>query len=91
MTREFSDWLESLRDRRARKIVIGRVDRAAFGNIGKTKDLGQGLSEMKIDYGPGYRLYFVQRGDELIILLCGGDKSTQNRDIVRARSIAKEL
>ena len=91
MTREFSEWLESLRDHRARKIVIGRVDRAGFGNIGKVKDLGQGLSEMKIDYGPGYRLYCLQRGDELIILLCGGDKSTQNRDIVRARSIAKEI
>lgn len=91
MTLEFSDWLRSLKDRRARKIVIGRIDRAAFGNKGKVKELGQGLAEMKIDYGPGYRLYFIERGAELIILLCGGDKSSQDRDIAKARKIAKDL
>ena len=88
---EFSQWLQNMRDRRARQIVIGRIERAAFGNVGKFRDLGQGLAEMKIDYGPGYRLYFVRRADELIILLCGGDKSSQNRDITLARTLAKEI
>ena len=88
---EFSQWLQNMRDRRARQIVIGRIERAAFGNVGKFRDLGQGLAEMKIDYGPGYRLYFVRRADELIILLCGGDKSSQNRDITLARKLAKEI
>ena len=88
---EFSQWLQNIRDRRARKIVIGRIERAAFGNVGQFRDLGQGLAEMKIDYGPGYRLYFVRRADELIILLCGGDKSSQNRDITLARKLAKEI
>ena len=91
MMPEFSQWLQNMRDRRARKIVIGRIERAAFGNVGKIRDLGQGLAEMKIDYGPGYRLYFVRRADELIILLCGGDKSSQDRDIKQARKLAKEI
>jgi putative addiction module killer protein len=91
MMPEFSQWLQNMRDRRARQIVIGRIERAAFGNVGKFRDLGQGLAEMKIDYGPGYRLYFVRRADELIILLCGGDKSSQNRDITLARKLAKEI
>jgi len=91
MMPEFSQWLQNMRDRRARQIVIGRIERAAFGNVGKFRDLGQGLAEMKIDYGPGYRLYFVRRADELIILLCGGDKSSQNRDITLARTLAKEI
>ena len=91
MMPEFSQWLQNMRDRRARQIVIGRIERAAFGNVGKFRDLGQGLAEMKIDYGPGYRLYFVRREDELIILLCGGDKSSQNRDITLARKLAKEI
>ena len=91
MMPEFSQWLQNTRDRRARKIVIGRIERAAFGNVGQFRYLGQGLAEMKIDYGPGYRLYFVRRADELIILLCGGDKSSQNRDITLARKLAKEI
>ena len=91
MMPEFSQWLQNMRDRRARQIVIGRIERAAFGNVGKFRDLGQGLAEMKIDYGPGYRLYFVRRADELIILLCGGDKSSQDRDIKQARKLAKEI
>ena len=91
MMPEFSQWLQKMRDLRARKIVIGRIERAAFGNVGKFRDLGQGLAEMKIDYGPGYRLYFVRRADELIILLCGGDKSSQDRDIKQARKLAKEI
>ena len=91
MMPEFSQWLQNMRDLRARKIVIGRIERAAFGNVGKFRDLGQGLAEIKIDYGPGYRLYFVRRADELIILLCGGDKSSQNRDITLARKLAKEI
>jgi putative addiction module killer protein len=88
MIPEFSQWLQNMRDRRARQIVIGRIERAAFGNVGKFRDLGQGLAEMKIDYGPGYRLYFVRRADELIILLCGGDKSSQNRDYSKTKKIS---
>jgi putative addiction module killer protein len=91
LTREFLAWLKALRDRQARKIIARRIERAAFGNVGKMRNLGQGLNEMKIDHGPGYRLYFIQRGEELIILLCGGDKSTQDKDIARARKLVKEL
>jgi putative addiction module killer protein len=68
-----------------------RIDRMAQGNFGWIENLGEGLSEMKIDYGPGYRIYFVQRGSDIVILLCGGDKSSQNRDIRAAKVIAKEL
>jgi putative addiction module killer protein len=87
----FSLWLRRLRDQRAKARIVARIRRASFGNVGDVRSVGAGVSEMRIDYGPGYRVYFVKRGDMLIILLCGGDKSTQDRDIERAKAIAREL
>ena len=90
-TDRFKAWLSGLRDERARARILKRLDRAEQGNLGDAAPVGDGVSEMRIFYGPGYRLYFVQRGKELIVLLCGGDKSTQGSDIEEARAIAKEL
>jgi len=87
----FDRWFERLRDRRAAARIQARIDRAESGNLGDCKPVGEGVSEMRIDYGPGYRLYFVQRGGEVIILLVGGGKSTQARDIEMARELAKQL
>jgi putative addiction module killer protein len=67
-----------------------RVRRLAFGNYGDVKPVGEGVSELRLDFGPGYRVYFIQRGQVLIVLLCGGDKSTQDRDIAGAKKLAKE-
>lgn len=77
----FRDWLESLRDVRARAKVRVRLDRARLGNLGDRKHVGNGVFEMRIDYGPGYRIYFGLEGERLILLLLGGDKSTQQKDI----------
>lgn len=88
---EFASWLRDLRDDRARAKIAIRIDRLALGNPGKVKPVGEGVSELKIDYGPGYRVYFKQHGDELVILLCGGDKSTQDKDIVKAKELAKGI
>jgi putative addiction module killer protein len=90
-TMVFTAWLERLRDKRARARIQTRIDRLRRGNIGDVKPVGAGVSELRIDYGPGYRLYFVQRGTTLVILLCGGDKRTQSRDIARAIKLAKEI
>lgn len=84
----FDRWLQDLRDERAVARILARLDRLAVGNPGDSKPVGEGISEMRIDYGPGYRLYFLRRGPLLIILLCGGDKSTQDRDIARAKALA---
>ena len=84
----FGDWLETLRDARARAAVARRIGRLRDGNFGDTKPVGDGVSEMRIDFGPGYRIYFCRRGPVLIILLCGGDKGSQARDIVRAKELA---
>jgi putative addiction module killer protein len=86
----FDRWLQGLKDLNARSRVIARLDRLALGNAGDVKPVGSGVSELRIDYGPGYRVYFTQRGPVVILLLCGGDKSTQAADIKRAISIAKE-
>ena len=86
----FDAWLTSLRDLRARARIQARVDRLAVGNPGDTRTVGEGVIELRIDYGPGYRVYFVQRGGALVLLLCGGDKRTQVADIGRARKMAKE-
>ncbi len=83
-------WVDGLRDRRAAMRVQVRVDRLAAGNPGDVRPVGAGISEMRIDYGPGYRVYFQKRGDTLVVLLCGGDKSTQPKDIENAKRIAKE-
>lgn len=87
----FRDWHAGLRDRRARVRIQYRIDRLSQGNLGDVKPVGGGVSELRISYGPGYRLYFVQRGPVLIILLCGGDKSSQSRDIATARLAAQQL
>ena len=85
----FDRWLSALKDLRARARIAARLDRLALGNSGDSKSIGSGVSELRIDYGPGYRVYFTQRGS-LIVLLCGGDKRTQVADIRRAIAIAKE-
>ena len=90
MTPTFRDWLRGLRDRQARVRVQARIRRIADGNPGQYRNLGNGVSEMKIDYGPGYRLYYTQRANVLVILLCGGDKSTQVQDIAAAERLANE-
>lgn len=86
----FDRWMSELRDRRAAVRVQVRIDRLAGGNPGDVKPIGGGLSEMRIDYGPGYRVYFMRRGTLLIVLLCGGDKSSQDSDIEQARTIAAQ-
>ncbi len=87
----FAEWLDGLRDERARAKINVRIRRLSLGNPGDVKPVGEGVGELRIDYGPGYRLYFVQRGAQLIVLLCGGDKSTQARDIENAKAMAKTL
>ena len=89
-TELFARWLAGLRDRRARMRITARIRRLSLGNFGDVKPVGGGISEMRVDYGPGYRVYFVQRGETLVILLAGGDKRTQGRDIARARELARE-
>ncbi|MBA4043618.1 MAG: hypothetical protein C0471_04250 [Erythrobacter sp.] len=87
----FSDWLGSLRDRRARAKVVTRLNRLADGNFGDHKSVKDGVFELRIDYGPGYRVYLFQRGKELVILLCGGDKRTQDADIANAKRLKEEI
>jgi putative addiction module killer protein len=87
----FAAWFATLRDRQARARVTARIRRLSLGNPGDVKPVGGGVSEMRIDYGPGYRVYFARRGATVVILLCGGDKRTQNHDIARARELAGEL
>jgi putative addiction module killer protein len=90
-TEEFSNWIRSLRDLRARAKVLSRVDRLALGNPGDVMPVGNGVSELRINYGPGYRVYYVQRGEEYVVLLCGGDKDSQDADIKSAKKLASEL
>ena len=89
VTDVFDRWLTGLRDLQARERIFARIRRLREGNPGDVKPVGKGVSEIRISYGPGYRLYFIQRGDTLIILLCGGDKSSQSKDIAKAIAIAK--
>jgi putative addiction module killer protein len=86
----FDRWMSGLKDKRAAARIQMRLDRLADGNPGDAKPVGSGISELRVDVGPGYRVYYQQRGDVLIVLLCGGDKSTQQRDIEKAYEIAKE-
>ena len=88
-TNEFIKWFQKLRDSRAKYRIYKRIERLAEGNPGDVKPAGEGVSEMRIDYGPGYRVYFKDTGKEIIILLCGGDKSTQEADIEEAKKIAR--
>lgn len=90
-TQKFSQWLRKLKDMRARIAIARRIERAQGGNLGDVKSVGESVYEMRIDIGPGYRLYYTMRGDEIIILLVGGDKSTQQRDIDKAIEMAKEI
>jgi putative addiction module killer protein len=89
-TDEFSEWLGALRDKRARAIVLIRIARLANGNPGDVAPLGDGVSELRIDFGPGYRVYYVQRGMKYVLLLVGGDKSSQAKDIARAKRLLEE-
>lgn len=91
MTEVYRDWIQGLNDRVGRARIQVRVDRLAHGNPGVHRRLRAGVSELKIDFGPGYRVYFTERGGELIILLAGGDKSSQRRDIERAIVLAQNL
>jgi putative addiction module killer protein len=86
----FAEWFGSLKDRRAKDRIAQRIVRIQAGLMGDVKPVGEGFSELRVDYGPGYRIYFCRR-EETILLLCGGDKSTQDRDIREAKSIAKEI
>ncbi|HEY3694087.1 type II toxin-antitoxin system RelE/ParE family toxin [Phenylobacterium sp.] len=90
-TEDFAEWLAGLRDRKAHQRIVARMIVMQNGSLGDAKPVGEGVSEARIHYGPGYRLYFVRRGSEVIVLLCGGDKSTQDRDISRALKLAKEI
>lgn len=90
-TEEFASWFESMDDREARARVTVRIRRLSLGNPGDVKAVGSGVSEMRIDYGPGYRIYFVRRGQSFVILLCGGDKRSQRRDIERAIELSKDV
>jgi putative addiction module killer protein len=90
-TQAYSDWFDNLRDRQARARIDIRIRRLSLGNFGDTKSVGEGVSELRIDYGPGYRVYFVERDQSIVILLAGGDKSTQERDIKKAHKLAREL
>ena len=87
----FSDWLDELRDIQARARIQARIERLAAGNPGDVEPVGEGVSELRINYGPGYRVYFKKRGRALIILLAGGDKSTQPKDIKTALRLARNL
>lgn len=90
-TDEFHRWLGSLGDRRAVTRIVDRLKRASNGNFGDVKSVGSGVSEMRIDYGPGYRVYFFRRGKVLVVLLCGGDKKSQRADIASAVRMKDEI
>ena len=89
-TPTFRDWLDGLRDRKARLRIDDRLKRLAAGNAGDTKPVGEGVQELRMRFGPGYRIYYIWHGQMLIVLLNGGDKNSQARDIAKAKSLAKE-
>jgi putative addiction module killer protein len=88
---EFSSWLKRLRDAKGKARILDRLASAGNGNFGDCEPVGEGVSEMRVHVGPGYRVYFTRRGTTIYVLLVGGDKSTQSRDIVRAKEIARSL
>lgn len=90
-TEAYETWIATLRDEEARARINVRIRRLSLGNPGDVKPVGEGVSELRIDYGPGYRVYYVHRGKEVVILLCGGDKRSQTRDIKQALKLARDL
>ena len=90
-TDTYTRWFRRLRDREAKRIIDSRIARLATGNPGDARPVGQGVLELRINYGPGYRVYYARRGQQLIILLAGGDKDSQERDIARARQLARQM
>jgi putative addiction module killer protein len=90
-TKVFADWLDGLRDARAKARILVRLRRLSLGNFGDWKSIGSGVSELRVDYGPGYRVYLTRQGNSVVILLAGGTKKSQSRDIKRAISLAQEL
>ncbi len=90
-TIEFAEWIDDLRDIRGRARIQARIERLAMGNPGDAKSVGEGVCELRIDFGPGYRVYFTRRGREIVILLAGGDKSSQPKDISAAQRLARGL
>ena len=90
-TEAYARWIVGLADDRARARIEVRIYRLSLGNAGDVKPIGEGVSELRIDYGPGYRVYLTRRGKALVILLCGGDKRTQNKDIATAKALARQL
>jgi putative addiction module killer protein len=87
----FTKWIKGLADRRAKLAIAKRIDRLAYGHIGDAKPIGEGITELRLHIGPGYRVYFTRIGDAIIVLLCGGVRGSQARDIVRAKALMKEL
>ena len=90
-TEEYSRWFDGLQDRQARARINIRIRRVSLGNFGDVKSVGAGVSELRIDYGPGYRVYFVKKGFQVIILLAGGDKRSQERGIKKSQKLAQEI
>jgi putative addiction module killer protein len=91
ITEEFDNWLDTIRDNKTRMVIVKRIRSMSLGALGETRSLTGGLFEAKIRYGPGFRLYFASKGAKIIVLLCGGDKAAQKRDIAKAREMAKEI
>lgn len=87
----FDQWLRRLQDRKGRARILARLESAQLGNLGDVRSVGEGVREMRVHIGPGYRVYFAQRGRVLLLLLCGGDKSTQARDLAKARRVLRDL
>lgn len=90
-TDEFNGWLSALADQQAVAKIASRIERLGLGNAGDVKPIGQGISEMRLTHGPGYRIYYKQTDKTIVVLLCGGDKSSQEKDIKRAKEIAAQL
>ena len=90
-TAAYATWFSALRDRTAKVRIDIRIRRLSLGNPGDVKPVGEGVSELRVDYGPGYRVYFVQKGNEYVVLLAGGDKSSQDQDIKEAKALARNL
>lgn len=88
---EFSNWLRNLRDTVSKAKILVRIDRIMLGLLGDAKSVGEKVYELRIDYGPGYRIYFTRKGRNIILLLLGGDKSSQKRDIKKAKKLARDL